>query len=297
MIRTWICIHALNKGQEILFSACHIAGDASTLHWFTILNAVHTCHCLLNESSTLLPCIFAQYTGSSGWGCSNLRMDVQFTCNKIKALYEKSPVNVKIEPPSIFSFTRYTVACWVLDQNGLKNPYACVGRSSILCSTQVASIACLKQHISCLFHLLLPRLSPAGGLWSWNFGCAVNAEVPVPKPVPPSPVPVEPKAPPVEDPRAGVPNPPVRLGVPNPVVAPRPVAPKVLVPRDVPNVDPDVRLVLPSPAVVPNGFPRDAVPAVPKEPVKPAGFVWKLPIPRVTKMYQNCYQVGFITYK
>ena len=39
---------------------------------------------------------------------------------------------------------------------------------------------------------------------------------------PPSPVPVEPKAPPLEDPRAGVPNPPVRLGVPNPVVAPNP---------------------------------------------------------------------------
>ena len=104
----------------------------------------------------------------------------------------------------------------------------------------------------------------------------------MPKPVPPSPVPVEPKAPPVEDARAGVPNPPVRLGVPNPpvrlgvpnpVVAPRPVAPKVLVPRGVPNGEPDVRLVLPSPAVVPNGFPRDAVPAVPKEPVKPAGFV------------------------
>ena len=175
--------------------------------------------------------------------------------------------------------------------------HAYVDRVYYVQLTQVASIACLKQHTSCLFHLLLPRLLPAGGLWSWNFGCAVNAEVPVPKPVPPSPVPVEPKAPPVEDPRAGVPNPPVRLGVPNPVVAPRPVAPKVLVPRGVPNVDPDVRLVLPSPAVVPNGFPRDAVPAVPKEPVKPAGFVWKLPIPRVTKMYQNCYQVGFITYK
>ena len=119
----------------------------------------------------------------------------------------------------------------------------------------------------------------------------------MPKPAPPSPVPAEAKAPPVEDPRAGVPNPPVRLGVPNPVVALRPVAPKVLVPRGVPNVEPDVRLVLPSPVVVPNGFPRDAVPAVPKEPVKPAGFVGRLPIPRVTKMYQNCYQVGFITYK
>ena len=67
---------------------------------------------------------------------------------------------------------------------------------------------------------------------------------------PPSPVPVEPKAPPLEDPRAGVPNPPVRLGVPNPVVALRPVAPKVLVPRGAPNVEPDVRLVLPSPVVV-----------------------------------------------
>ena len=86
----------------------------------------------------------------------------------------------------------------------------------------------------------------------------------MPRPVPPNPVPVEAKAPPVEDPRAGVPN---------PVVAPRPVAPKVLVPRGVPNVEPDVRLVLRSPVVAPNGFPRDAVPAVPKEPVKPAGFV------------------------
>ena len=95
----------------------------------------------------------------------------------------------------------------------------------------------------------------------------------MPKPVLPSPAPVEPKAPAVEEPRAGVPNPPVRLGVPNPVVAPRPVAPKVLVPRGVPNVEPDVRLVPPSPVVVPNGFPSDAVPAVPKQPVKPAGFV------------------------
>ena len=119
----------------------------------------------------------------------------------------------------------------------------------------------------------------------------------MPKPPPPSPVPVEAKAPPVEDPRAEVPNPPVRLGAPNPVVAPRPAAPKVLVPRGVPNVEPDVKLVPPSPVVVPNGFPRDAVPAVPKEPVKPAGFVGRLPIPRVTKMYQTCYLVGFITYK
>ena len=31
--------------------------------------------------------------------------------------------------------------------------------------------------------------------------------------------------------------------------------------------------VEPNPVVVPNGFPRDAVPVVPKEPVKPAGFV------------------------
>ena len=95
----------------------------------------------------------------------------------------------------------------------------------------------------------------------------------MPKLVPPSPVPVEAKAPPMEDPRPGVPNPPVRLGVPNQVVAPRSVAPKELVPRGVLNVEPDVRLVLPSPVVVPNGFPRDAVPAVPKEPVTPAGFV------------------------
>ena len=66
-------------------------------------------------------------------------MDVLFTCeNKIKALYEKSPVNVNIEPPASFSFTRYTATCWVLVQNRLENPYACVGRSSILCSTRVA---------------------------------------------------------------------------------------------------------------------------------------------------------------
>ena len=38
-------------------------------------------------------------------------------------------------------------------------------------------------------------------------------------------------------------------------------------------MEPDVRLALPSPVVVPNGFPRDAVPAAPKEPVRPAGFV------------------------
>ena len=66
-------------------------------------------------------------------------MDVQFACEtKIKALFEKSPVNVNIEPPSIFSFTRYNATCWVLDHNRLENPYACVGRSSILCSTRVA---------------------------------------------------------------------------------------------------------------------------------------------------------------
>ena len=94
----------------------------------------------------------------------------------------------------------------------------------------------------------------------------------MPKPVHPSPVPAEPKAPTLEDPRAGAPNPPVRLGVPNPVVGPRPAAPKVLVPRGALNVEPDVRLVVPSPVVVPNGFPKDAVPAVSKEPVKPAGF-------------------------
>ena len=89
---------------------------------------------------------------------------------------------------------------------------------------------------------------------------------------PPRPAPAETKAPPpVGDPRAGGPNSPVRLGVPNPVVAPRPVA-KVLVPRGVPNVEPDVRLVLPSPVVVLNGFLRDAVPAVSKVLVTPAGF-------------------------
>ena len=65
-----------------------------------------------------------------------MRMDVQFTCkNKIKASYERSPVNVNIEPPSNFSFTRYDATCWVLDQNRLENPHACVRISSILCST------------------------------------------------------------------------------------------------------------------------------------------------------------------
>ena len=66
-------------------------------------------------------------------------MDVQFACEtKIKGLFEKSSVNVNIETPAIFSFTRYTATRWVLDQNRLENPYECVGRSSILCSTQVA---------------------------------------------------------------------------------------------------------------------------------------------------------------
>ena len=65
-----------------------------------------------------------------------MRIDVQFTYkNKIKALYERSPVNVNIEPRSNFSFTRYTATCWGLDQNRLENPYACVRISSILCST------------------------------------------------------------------------------------------------------------------------------------------------------------------
>ena len=134
-----------------------------------------------------------------------------------------------------------------------------------------------QVNLSCFSHLLFPRLFPAGGRWSWNLGWALNAEVPVPKPVPPSPAPPEPKAPPVAVPRAGVPNPPVRLVVPNLVVVPRPVAPRVLVPRGVPNAAPAVRPVTPSPVVVPNGFPRDAVPAVPREPVKPIGFVWSLP--------------------
>ena len=59
-------------------------------------------------------------------------MDVQFACEtKIKALNEKSSVNFKIETPSIFSFTHYTAACWVLVQSRLKNPYACVRISSI----------------------------------------------------------------------------------------------------------------------------------------------------------------------
>jgi len=107
-------------------------------------------------------------------------------------------------------------------------------------------------------------------------GCALNADVPVPKPVPPRPEVPAPKAPPVDVPRAEVPNPPVRLVVPNPVVVPRPVAPKVLVPRGVPNAAPAVRLVPPSPVAVPNGFPRDVVPAVPRDPVKPTGLVWRL---------------------
>ena len=59
-------------------------------------------------------------------------MDVQFACEtKVKALYEKSSVNVTIETPSIFSFTRYTAACWVSVQNRPKNPYECVRISSI----------------------------------------------------------------------------------------------------------------------------------------------------------------------
>ena len=38
-----------------------------------------------------------------------MRLDVQFTCNKIKALYEKSSVNVKIETPSIYFRLRPTL--------------------------------------------------------------------------------------------------------------------------------------------------------------------------------------------
>lgn len=57
------------------------------------------------------------------------------------------------------------------------------------------------------------------------------------------------------------------------MVVPSPVAPKVLVPRGVPNAVPAARLVPPRPVAVPNGFPRDVVPAVPKEPVNPTGFV------------------------
>lgn len=103
-------------------------------------------------------------------------------------------------------------------------------------------------------------------------GCGLNADVPAPKALPASPVAVEPKAPPVEAPRAGVPNP---LGVPNPVAAPSPVVPKVPVLRDDPNAAVAARFVPPSPVAVPNGLLR-AVPVAPKVPVKPVVLVCRL---------------------
>lgn len=86
--------------------------------------------------------------------------------------------------------------------------------------------------------------------------------------LPPRPVPGEPKAPPEGVPRDEVPNPPVR-----PVEAPSPVVPKVLVPRDDPNVLAPVRLVPLSPGAVPNGLPREDVPVAPKDPANPVVFV------------------------
>lgn len=121
-------------------------------------------------------------------------------------------------------------------------------------------------------HLLFPLLFPAGGLWSWNFGCALNADVPVPRGVPPRPALPDPKVPPEEAPRPGVPNPVV---FPKAVVL-SPVAPKVLVPKGVPNAAPAAKLVPPSPVAIPNGFPRVVVPPVP---VSPMGFVWRPPSP------------------
>ena len=80
-----------------------------------------------------------------------------------------------------------------------------------------------------------------------------------------------PKAPPVEAPREGVPNPLVRLEFPKPVVVPSPVVPKVLVLRADPNAAAAVRFVPPRP--VPKGVPRELAPVVPKAPVRPVGFV------------------------
>ena len=88
-------------------------------------------------------------------------------------------------------------------------------------------------------------------------GCALNADVPLPRGDPPRPVLPVPNAPPGVDPR---------LGVLKPVV-PSPVAPKVLVPSGVPNVEPAVRPVPPSPDVVPKAAPRDDAPTVPRMPI------------------------------
>lgn len=101
-------------------------------------------------------------------------------------------------------------------------------------------------------------------------GCALNADVPLPSGLPARPALPELNVPPGVDPRLGVPNPVV---VPKPVV-PSPVAPKVLVPSAVANAVPAVRPVLLSPDVPPKGVPRDDVPIAPREPPRPmAGFV------------------------
>lgn len=99
-------------------------------------------------------------------------------------------------------------------------------------------------------------------------GCA-NADVPLPSGLPVRPVFTELRVPPGVDPRLGVPNPVV---VPKPV-APSPVAPKTLFPSGVPNPEPPVRPLLLSPDALPKGVPRDDVPMTPREPPKPmAGF-------------------------
>ena len=89
--------------------------------------------------------------------------------------------------------------------------------------------------------------------------------------LPPSPAAGVPKAPPVEAPREGVPNPLVRLELPKPVVVPSPVVPKAPVLRGDPNAAAPVRFAPPRP--VPNGLVRELAPVVPKVPVKPVGFV------------------------
>ena len=86
-------------------------------------------------------------------------------------------------------------------------------------------------------------------------------------------MPVEPNAPPVEAPKAGVPNPVVKLVFPNPVVVPSPVVPKVPVFRSDPNVPAAGRFVPPRPVAIPNELPRELVPVAPKVPVKLVGFV------------------------
>lgn len=86
--------------------------------------------------------------------------------------------------------------------------------------------------------------------------------------LPPSPVPEEPNAPPVEAPKAGVPNPVVK-----PVVVPSPEVPKVPVFSSDPNAPAPGIFVPPRPVVVPNGLLRELVPVELKVPVKPVGFL------------------------